>query len=90
MPICTYCGAQNSQPDAKYCSYCGSSIQQQSTTPPPQPFASPPPAPSRSYPTAGGMQFDLPGRYERALVRVERLSYAVLVLSLAVLALLFV
>ncbi len=88
MPTCPYCGGQNSQADAIYCSYCGSNLgQQQNAAPPPrQQFGSPPP----NYPASGRPTFDLSIRYEKALKRAEQLGYVVIIMAVAVLLLLFI
>ncbi len=90
MTTCTYCGKENTQAGAAYCSYCGSSLlgSQQgvtSTPQPRQPFGSTPPTYPSSY---GNYSYNASERYERALRRSEQLGRAVAILSVIALFLL--
>jgi uncharacterized membrane protein YvbJ len=92
MVVCRYCGKENSQSDAAYCSYCGSNISQQ------QPVQSAVNPVSKSTSTYRG--WGTPGGttrptgeaselYEKALARVELLGNVVLILSIIALFLVF-
>jgi len=86
MPACSYCGIVTPQTDAAYCSNCGSNLGQQTSAPSPIRAR-----PSQANYFAGGNPSpNLSERYERALKRAERMGTAVLILSIAVLVLLFV
>lgn len=88
MPTCQFCGKETPQPDAAYCSYCGSSLRQA------QSGASAAPAqaqsPQGSYAVSGSSSFDGSQRYEKVLVRVERLGLIVVILSMVALILLII
>jgi hypothetical protein len=96
MTTCPYCGAQNSQNGAAYCTYCGSSLSgaKDSGTPPMQgqpasssSSSSMPP----SYPSGrGSYSFNTSERYERALKRTEQLGMVVAVLAVITLILAFI
>jgi hypothetical protein len=92
MPTCPFCGRENNQPNAAYCAYCGSSLQQEQQGPPRAPYSTPPP----SFPSSSGggipdasSSFELSQRWERALNRLQQLGTAVLVLSIVVIVLTF-
>jgi hypothetical protein len=78
---------ENSHQDAVYCSYCGSSLQQQNQ----QGSSFQPPS---SKPGSFGMRarspFEVSERYEKALKRVEQLTYAVLGMSIVLLVLVLI
>ena len=98
MVTCQYCGRENSQPDALYCSSCGSSLRQSQGAGPvsgspisPMPQSQPQPTPSSS-PTSSrtygyGSAFGLSERYERALAGVERMGTILIALSVITLVL---
>jgi zinc-ribbon domain len=101
MVVCPYCGKENNQPDAAYCLYCGSSLQQaQSAASPTFSSTSRSPVIGQGYGTPGGMSssssssssttlsFELSERYQKALKRVEQLGYVVVALAVITLALL--
>jgi uncharacterized membrane protein YvbJ len=84
MVTCSYCGKDNPQTDATYCSYCGSSLRQQSSNVPPSPsYAS-----QANYPAGGSPTLGLSERYEKALKRAEQLGTILLVLSVVAIILL--
>lgn len=86
MPTCPYCGKVTPQADATYCSYCGSSLAQQTSTS--SSFRAQPS--QSSYRAGGNSSLNLSERYERALRRAEQMGTAVLILSIVALVLLFV
>jgi uncharacterized membrane protein YvbJ len=85
MPTCSFCGKETAQPDAVYCSYCGSSLQQRGSQAHSSPYQAQPP--QAGYGSTGGTSLDLTQRYEKALRRVERLGSVALLLSVLVLIL---
>ena len=85
MPTCPYCGKDTPQTGASYCSYCGSSLAQQTSTP-----SASRAQPSRSGYYTGESAPGLPDRYEKALKRVERMGTVVVILSVVVLALVLI
>ena len=85
MVTCSYCGKDNPQADAAYCSYCGSNLRQPSNIPTSRPQWT-----QANYPTSGSRTLGLSERYERALKRAEQLGTILLVLSVAVIVLLLV
>ncbi len=95
MTTCPYCGAQNNQNGAAYCTYCGSSLSgaKDSGTPPTQgsPSSSPSSSMPPSYPSGRGTySFNTSERYERALKRTEQLGMIVAILAVITIVLLFV
>ncbi|MDH2900063.1 MAG: hypothetical protein PXY39_03755, partial [archaeon] len=87
--------SQNSQSDAAYCSYCGSSLAgaKDSISPPSQPgrpAASPTPMPSYPSSSQPSYSFSTSERYELALKRTEQLATAIAILSVVALILVFV
>lgn len=84
MPVCQFCGKETAQPDAAYCSYCGSSLRQQPSASMTPPEAQ---APQGSYMPSGGSSLDASQRYEKAIARVERLGSIVIILSIVTLVL---
>jgi uncharacterized membrane protein YvbJ len=93
MKICPYCGAQNNQSDAAYCSYCGSSLagakdsMSSSMSQPQNTAASPTPMPTYPSSYQGSYSPNISSRYERALKRTEQLGTAVAILSVVALIL---
>ena len=95
VPTCPVCGSDNPQPDAAYCSSCGSSLQQSSASStyraqPSSANAGYRPQPSQSNSRFGATSpADLSQRYDKALRRVEQRGTAILILSIAVVVLVF-
>jgi hypothetical protein len=98
MVVCPYCGKENNQPDAAYCLYCGSSLQQAQSTASPT-FSSGTsrgPVIGQGYGMPGGMSSsssttlssEPADRYQKALRRVEQLGYVVVALAVITLVLL--
>jgi uncharacterized membrane protein YvbJ len=87
MPTCQFCGKETAQPDAAYCSYCGSSLRQQPGASVAPPQSQPPQA---SYAPSGGSSLDASQRYEKALGKIERLGSIIIVLSIVTLILVIV
>ncbi|HME18640.1 MAG TPA: hypothetical protein VKF15_02755 [Nitrososphaerales archaeon] len=85
MPKCSFCGKETPQPDAVYCSYCGSSLQQRGSGISTAPYQAQPI--QEGHGIGGRGSADPSQRYERALRRVERLGSIALVLSVFVLIL---
>ena len=86
MPTCSYCGKVTPETDATYCSYCGSSFGQQTSS-----ASSWRSQPSQvNYPGGGISSPNLSVRYERALKRAEQMGTAVLILGIVALVLLLV
>jgi len=85
MTKCSYCGRDNPQTDAAYCSYCGSSLSRQSSNVPTSSQRSQP-----TYPTSRSPALGLSERYEKALKRAELLGTILLVLGVAAVVLLLV
>ena len=81
MPTCKFCGKETTQPDASYCTYCGSSLVQEGSVAPETPFQS---QPSQvDYTSMGRTSEDISQRYEKALRRVEQLDSVLVLLSVA-------
>ena len=88
MVTCQYCGHEATQPDATYCSYCGSSLNQAGPTGAPAVAQAPA---SRSMPSQGGAALtDVAARYEKALKRLEQQVTIVLVLAVVTVVLVLV
>lgn len=91
MVICQYCGKENNQPDALYCSSCGSSLRQSrsmgqaSVVPQSQPPPMSGPTPPGTY--GYGSSFGTSERYEKALAGVERMATVVALLAVVTLLL---
>ena len=92
MVVCPYCGKENNQPDAAYCLYCGSSLQQaQSVASPTFSSTSRSPVIGQGYGMPGGMSSsslssatlssELSERYLKAVKKVEQLGYVVVALA---------
>jgi uncharacterized membrane protein YvbJ len=100
MVVCPYCGKENNQPDAAYCLYCGSSLQQAQSAASPtfsitsrspvigQGYGMPGDTSSSSSSSSTTLSFELSERYQKALKRVEQLGYVVVALAVITLALL--
>ena len=93
MPICPYCGATVPE-GAIACGKCGASLvssqPQTSTTFQSQPDSSSQSSSSSSPSWSGGNSSELETRFQKALRRNELLSYAVVVLSVVLIVVLFI
>ena len=79
MPTCRFCGKETTQPDATYCTYCGSSLQQ-------GPGASPPTSPAARLSQvnyATGHDTEVSELYEKTFRRVEQLASILVLLAVA-------
>lgn len=81
MPTCPYCGKETAQPDATYCTYCGSSLLQQGSVARSAPIQTQPSQPT--YSSGGGSADEFTQLYEKTLKRIEQLTSIIVLLSVA-------
>ena len=90
MVVCQYCGHDTAQPDAAYCSYCGSSLSGARAS---APAATAQPAPQqKGYMQQKASSPEMSARYGELVSKIEQQVTIVLILSVVtvVLALLLV